>query len=125
MRTCGDAGGSLYIPNPATGHFDTFGQFTQPWQFNMGLQMHYDVSPRVSANLTVANLVNECFGGSVTQWSQQFAPSNTICGYSPNLFYISNFYNGSGPNDVSRQRRAAQSVLSKRVYAVVRRQQLV
>ncbi len=92
--------GSLYIPNPATGHFDTFGQFTQPWQFNMGLQMHYDVSPRVSANLTVANLVNECFGGSVTQWSQQFAPSNTICGYSPNLFYISNFYNGSGPNDV-------------------------
>ena len=57
--------GSLYIPNPATGHFDTFGQFTQPWQFNMGLQMHYDVSPRVSANLTVANLVNECFGGSV------------------------------------------------------------
>ena len=50
--------------------------------------------------IVVANLVNECFGGSVTQWSQQFAPSNTICGYSPNLFYISNFYNGSGPNDV-------------------------
>ncbi len=92
--------GSLYIPNPATGKFDTFGQFTQPWQFNMGLQMHYDISSRVSANLTVANLVNACFGGSVTQWSQQFPPSGTVCGYSPNLFYISNFYNGTSPNDV-------------------------
>jgi hypothetical protein len=92
--------GALYIPNPATGKFDSFGQFTQPWQFNMGLQMHYDVSPRVSANLTVVNLVNQCFGGSATQWSAQFAPSNTVCGYSPNLFYISNFYNGTSPNDV-------------------------
>jgi hypothetical protein len=91
--------GSLYIPNPATGKFDSFGAFTQPWQFNMGLQLHYDVSPRVSANMTVANLVNACFGGSTTQWSQQFAPSNTICGYSPNIFYISNFYNGTSPND--------------------------
>ncbi|MGA8532602.1 MAG: TonB-dependent receptor [Candidatus Tumulicola sp.] len=93
--------GSLYVPNPATGRFDTFGEFTQPWQFNMGLQMHYDVSPRVSANLTVANLVNACFGGSTTQWSQQFPPSNTVCGYSANLFYISNFYNGTSPNDVA------------------------
>lgn len=91
--------GSLYIPNPATGHFDSFGTFTQPWQFNMGLQMHYDFSPRVAGNVTVANLVNACFGGSDTPWSRQFAPSSTVCGYSPNLFYISNFYNGTSPND--------------------------
>jgi hypothetical protein len=92
--------GALYIPNPATGHFDSFGEFTQPWQFNMGLQMHYDVSPRIGANLIVANLVNACFGGSVTQWSQQFPPSSTVCGYSSNIFYNSNFYNGTSPNDV-------------------------
>jgi hypothetical protein len=67
--------------------------------------MHYDVSPRVAANLTVANLINACFGGSDTQWSQQFPPSGTVCGYSPNLFYISNFYNGTSPND-----RAANGV---------------
>ena len=92
---------TLYIPNPETGHFDTFGEFTQPWQFNMGLQVKYDISPQVTANVTVANLVNECFGGSNTAWSRQFPPSSTVCGYSPNLFYISNFYNGKGPNDVA------------------------
>jgi hypothetical protein len=91
--------GSLYIPNPTTGTFDSFGQFTQPWQFNMGLQLHYDFSPRVAGNVTIANLVNECFGGSNTTWSRQYAPSSTVCGYSPNVFYDSNFYNGSGPND--------------------------
>ena len=26
---------------------------------------------------------------------QQFPPSQYVCGYSPNLFYISNFYNGT------------------------------
>ncbi|HXM07122.1 MAG TPA: hypothetical protein VN936_06650, partial [Candidatus Acidoferrum sp.] len=97
--------GSLYIPNPTTGKFDTFGQFTQPWQFNMGLQLHYDFSPRVSGNVTVANLVNACFGGSNEPWSRQYAPSSVVCGYSPNVFYISNFYNGTSPND-----RAANGV---------------
>lgn len=93
--------GSLYIPNPATGRFDTFGQFTQPWQFNMGLQLHYDISSRVAANVTVANLVNACFGGSVTAWSRQFPPSGTVCGYGANAFYISNFYNGTSPDDTA------------------------
>lgn len=93
--------GSLYIPNPATERFDTFGQFTQPWQFNMGLQLHYDISSRVAANVTVANLVNACFGGSVTAWSRQFPPSGTVCGYGANAFYISNFYNGTSPNDTA------------------------
>jgi hypothetical protein len=97
--------GSLYIPNPTTGKFDSFGEFTQPWQFNMGLQLHYDFSPRVSGNVTVANLVNACFGGSNTPWSRQYAPSSVVCGYSPNVFYISNFYNGTSPND-----RAANGV---------------
>ncbi|MDQ6931238.1 MAG: TonB-dependent receptor, partial [Candidatus Eremiobacteraeota bacterium] len=41
----GTSTGKLFIPNPATGTFDTFGQFRQPWQFNMGLQVSYDVSP--------------------------------------------------------------------------------
>jgi len=97
----GTSVGSLYIPNPQTGTFDTFGQFRQPWQFNMGLQISYDISPKVTANLTVANLVNSCFGGSSTPWSKQYPPSNSICGYLSNTFYISNFFNGTSPNDVA------------------------
>jgi hypothetical protein len=49
----------------------------------------------------VANLFNSCFGGSSTPWSAQFPPSSTVCGYIPNTFYIANFWNGSGPNDVA------------------------
>ncbi|HTA38986.1 MAG TPA: TonB-dependent receptor, partial [Candidatus Acidoferrales bacterium] len=100
--SCGFAAtptGNLYIPNPQTGKFDSFGEYRQPWQFNMGLSLHYDVSPRVTVNAIVANLVNACFGGSAEPWTAAAPPSQYVCGYSPNPFYISNFYNGSSPSD--------------------------
>jgi Carboxypeptidase regulatory-like domain/TonB dependent receptor len=98
----GTVPGNLYIPNPQTGTFDTFGEFRQPWQFNLGLQMSYDFTPRVTGRVIVANLVNRCFGGSNTPWSRAYPPNNSICGYVYNTFYNGgNFYNGSGPNDVA------------------------
>jgi len=97
--TAATLSGSLYIPNPYTGRFDSFGQFRQPWQFNMGLQMSYDITRALTANLTVTNLVNQCFGGSAEPWTAANPPSRTVCGYGTNTFYISNFYNGSSPND--------------------------
>jgi hypothetical protein len=98
----GSVPGNLYIPNPQTGRFDTFGQFRQPWQFNMGVQLSYDVTPRVTARLLVANLVNACFGGSSEPWTRANPPSGQICGYGSNTFYNGGgFYNGSSPNDVA------------------------
>lgn len=97
----GSSPGTLYIPNPYTGTFDTFGQFRQPWQFNLGLQLSYDFSPRVTGTVTVANLVNRCFGGSVEPWTKQYPPSQYVCGYGYNKFYISDYFNGSSPNDVA------------------------
>jgi hypothetical protein len=91
--------GTLYVPNPETGHFDRFGEFRQPWQLNLGLQMTYDVSKRVTASMVVTNLFNRCFGGSSTPWSRANPPSGVVCGYQSNPFYINNFYNGSSPND--------------------------
>ncbi|MBV9645855.1 MAG: TonB-dependent receptor [Candidatus Eremiobacteraeota bacterium] len=91
--------GSLYIPNPQTGHFDGFGQYQQPWQFNLGMNIAYDFSPKVRANLILANLYNTCFGGSSTPWSKAFPPNAFTCGYLANTFYIANFYNGVSPND--------------------------
>jgi hypothetical protein len=93
--------GNLYVPNPESGHFDGFGEFRQPWQFNMGLQMTYEFTPKVRANLTFANLVNQCFGGSKTAWSAAYPASSTVCAYQSNLFYVNNFYNGASPNDVA------------------------
>lgn len=97
----GSTPGYLFIPNPYNGKFDTFGQFRQPWQMNLGLQMHYDISPRLTANLTVANLYQRCFGGSSTPWTKAYPPDHNACAYYRNRFYISNFYNGSSPNDTA------------------------
>ena len=76
--------GQFAIPNPLTGKMDAEGAFQQPWQFNLGALLRYDVSPRVTANLTLTNLINTCFGGSNTQWSTAFKPNNYVCGYGPN-----------------------------------------
>jgi hypothetical protein len=107
--TCGQAitsdgsnPGTLYIPNPQTGHFDQFGEFRQPWQFNLGMQASYEFSPRVTGHVIVANLVNRCFGGSSEPWTAANPPSDTTCGYVSNTFYVGgNFYNGTGPNDIA------------------------
>lgn len=97
----GSTPGYLFIPNPYTGTFDNFGQYRQPWQVNLGLQMHYDISPRITLNATVANLYQRCFGGSSEPWTKLYPPDHNACSYYRNRFYISNFYNGSSPNDTA------------------------
>jgi hypothetical protein len=97
--------GTLYIPNPQTGTFDSFGAFRQPSQLNLSMSIGYDFTPRVKANLILTNLVNACFGGSREPWTSQFPPNSYTCGYISNFFYVSNFYNGTSPND-----RAANGV---------------
>ncbi len=100
----GTTPGVFYIPNPETGTFDSFGAFRQPSQLNLSLQLSYAVSPRVKANLLLANLVNTCFGGSSEPWTKQWPPNSYTCGYVSGgpfgtSYYVSNFYNGSSPND--------------------------
>ncbi|MBV8246560.1 MAG: hypothetical protein JOZ38_11595, partial [Candidatus Eremiobacteraeota bacterium] len=98
----GSVPGSLYIPNPQTGTFDSFGEFRQPWQFNLGLTASYDVSPRATARVIVTNLVNKCFGGTPEPWTAANPPNNVICGYTSNTFYNGgNYFNGASFNDVA------------------------
>jgi hypothetical protein len=97
----GTSPGHLYIPNPYTGTFDTFGQFRNPWQLSTGLQVRYDISPRITANLMATNLYYHCFGGSSEPWTKVYPPGAHVCGYDYNRFYISNYYNGSSPNDTA------------------------
>ena len=104
-QSCGaspfTANGILAIPNPTTGTFDGEGQYREPWQFNLSLQGSYNINRRMTATLTLANVVNRCFGGSSTPWSAAYAPGSIVCGYSSNGSYIgnpsySNFAPGSG-----------------------------
>lgn len=92
--------GSLAIPNPETGTFDKFGQFRQPWYSALNVALGFDVSARMRATLTLANVFNRCFGGSRTPWSTAMPPGSSVCGYQANPFYVSNFYNGTSPNDL-------------------------
>ena len=108
----GTSPGTLFIPKPATGVFDTFGAFQQPSQLNLTLSMSYDITPRVKASLQLANLLNACFGGSQTPWTKQYPPNAYTCGYITNSFYVSNFYNGTSPND-----RAANGVALNPAFA--------
>jgi Carboxypeptidase regulatory-like domain/TonB dependent receptor len=102
LTSDGTSPGTLYIPNPQTGTFDAFGEFRQPWQFNLGVQMSYDFTPRISGRVIVTNLLNRCFGGSSEPWTQAYPPNAVICGYTSNTFYDGgHFYNGASPNDVA------------------------
>jgi hypothetical protein len=98
--------GSLYVPNPQTGRFDDLAEFRQPWLLNLNAQMSYALSSRVRATVVLANVFNRCFGGSKTPWTNALGAGRG-CSYTPNSSYYSNFYNGSGPNDIAANGVAA------------------
>ena len=92
----------LYIPNPQTGKFAGYGEYRQPNLAMMNLQVSYDVSPKVTLQLTATDLWHGCFGGSSEPWTKANAPSNVNCGYYGNGWYAGgNWYNGSSPQDAA------------------------
>ncbi len=106
VGTLSNAAGQLYIPNPQTGSFALPGQFREPWIMVGNLGLSYDVSPRISVNVTLANLFHTCFGGTSAPWTTAYAPGPNVCDYYTNGppgvgEYVSNFYNGTSPNDVA------------------------
>ncbi|MBV9271503.1 MAG: TonB-dependent receptor, partial [Candidatus Eremiobacteraeota bacterium] len=58
--SCG-AGGALFLPNPYTGKFDSFGSLRQPSELTLNLQATYDFSPRVSVQLMADNIIHRCY----------------------------------------------------------------
>lgn len=98
----------LNIPNYETGTFDRMGAYTQPTQLVGNLQISYDLSKQVRLNVLVANLINNCFGGSRAPWT---VGGSGACNYGLDPFFatpgVSNNYNGTGPNDVAANGTAA------------------
>jgi hypothetical protein len=76
--TCG--GTLSAIPDSYTGHFDQFGEFREPSQFIMHLRLSYDFSPRITGTVTLANLIDTCFGGQKTPFTYYWA--RNVCSYS-------------------------------------------
>jgi hypothetical protein len=68
------------------------------------MQVAYRLSGNIRATLILANLYNRCFGGSATPWSRAAPPgAHGLCAYGgiSSAPYVSNLYNGFGPNDVA------------------------
>ncbi len=87
---------SLSIPDPYTGQFDAIGAFREPAQLLGHLQIGYELSPRVSLTLTLANLLQTCFGGQHTAFTYYW--SNQTCLYTnliggPTTPPVGNAYN--------------------------------
>ena len=88
--------GRIPTPDPFTGQFDNLGAFRAPNQLLMHMQLSYDVSPRVALTLNLANIVNQCSGGTSMPWTH--LASNKVCGYTlpgygAPLTFGSNFFN--------------------------------
>ncbi|MFY9720308.1 MAG: TonB-dependent receptor [Candidatus Cybelea sp.] len=76
----GGCGATLSIPDPYTGQFDGIGAFREPAQLLAHLQIAYDLSPRITATVTLANLLQTCFGGQHTAFTYYW--SNSTCLYT-------------------------------------------
>ena len=87
---------TLSIPDPYTGQFDAIGAFREPAQLLGHLQMAYELSPRVSLSVTLANLLQTCFGGEHTPftyfWSNQTCLYTNLIG-GPTTPPVGNAYN--------------------------------
>ena len=100
------ASGYLAIPNPYTGKFDNVAQYSNPWQLNIGGLVRYEISPKITATLNLANIAGRCFGGSSTPWSKAFPPNKYVCGYADFNAYSwtgtqpgAGFFYGASPTD--------------------------
>jgi hypothetical protein len=102
--------GQLFIPNPQTGFFAKPGQFRNPWVATLNLQFRYDISPKVTALATLADVWHTCFGGDKEPWTTgAYAPGPNVCDYGSNFLYSSNFYNGTSPADAAANGIADQN----------------
>ncbi|MDB5072198.1 MAG: hypothetical protein JWM87_3309 [Candidatus Eremiobacteraeota bacterium] len=59
----------INIPNPLTKRFDGIGEFIQPNLLNGNLQISYDINKRFTLQVTGANLLSTCWGGSNVPWA--------------------------------------------------------
>ncbi|MGB6984740.1 MAG: hypothetical protein WBD74_02055, partial [Candidatus Aquilonibacter sp.] len=88
--------GLLYIPNPETGSFDNIGQYRNPFIMVGNIALSYDITPKITMNVTIANLFHTCFGGSKEPWTSAYPASSNVCSYDANPFYVSNYQLGPG-----------------------------
>lgn len=92
--TCG---GQLVIPDPYTAAFDPIGAFREPSQLLMHLRVSYDVSPKATLTLTLANIIDTCFGGQQTAFT--YYMNSRVCSYGNLASFVAPVGNLYNPRD--------------------------
>ncbi len=90
--------GQLYVPDWQTGSFDSPGEYHNPNLVVGNIAFSYDISPRVTVNVTLANVFHTCFGGSKEPWTTAYPPGENVCAYGQSGG-VSNFQLGNGYNN--------------------------
>ena len=89
--------GQIVVPDQYTGQFDSIGAFREPAQLLAHLRVSYDISPKATLTLTLANLVNTCFGGQQTAFTYYW--SRGVCSYGNLQNFVSTVGNLYNPGD--------------------------
>ncbi|MBV8332817.1 MAG: TonB-dependent receptor, partial [Candidatus Eremiobacteraeota bacterium] len=71
--------GRLPLPDPYTGVFDEPGSFRNPANLSLAANMSYAASPRITLNVALTNLVNNCFWGEQTKFTWYWG--SHVCNY--------------------------------------------
>jgi hypothetical protein len=91
---CDDLGNlPLFIPDPFSGKYDTLGQFKEPWRLSMSLGLSYDISQKMTARVSLVNIVDTC-GQRGYAWDN---PNVCVYGALPSgfMYPAGNFYPNS------------------------------
>ncbi len=81
--------GAIVVPNPFVGHFDNYGQYTEPNKIGGNLSISYDLTKNITLKADMVNVIATCFGGSNVPWK---VGGRAGCVYGGGT-YASNFYN--------------------------------
>jgi hypothetical protein len=71
---------AVSIPDPYTGQFDGIGAFLEPAQFLVNMQFSYQMSSHATVTLTLASILQGCFGGQQTAFTYYWG--NNVCAYT-------------------------------------------
>jgi hypothetical protein len=71
--------GRIPIPDPYTGEFDAPGAFRNPANLLLSANLSYTVNPRVTVNLALVNLMQNCFWGQQTKFTWYWG--SHVCNY--------------------------------------------
>ncbi|HEY8312588.1 MAG TPA: TonB-dependent receptor [Candidatus Baltobacteraceae bacterium] len=85
------------IPDSFTGHFDGIGEFREPSQLLGHVRISYEASKNVTFSLTLANVVNTCFGGQQTRFT--YYSSKDVCSYGNLANFVAPVGNAYNPGD--------------------------